>query len=481
MDYYTGTETCRYSLNKYPATVIGHRCKGKSPGKHLAAFTPLERRAAASLSLVYATRMMGLFLLLPVLSVLGQNLHGATPLLIGVALGIYGLFQAALQIPFGMLSDRVGRKRVIYFGLMLMVAGSLVAAMADSIWQVIAGRALQGAGAISAAVMALAADLSRDSQRTKMMAVIGASIGLSFVVSIMVGPMLMGTIGLDGIFLIIAASGVLSALLVRFGVPDAKILVNRDFSATGQQLREVMANRELQRLDLSILVLHLLITATFVCVPLGLLARDFDAASHWQIYLTACMLSLLILVPLIGLSERSVRWVMVAAIVGLGLAEFLIGVSGNQWWFVVVSLGLFFGFLNVLESMLPSLVSRIAAAGTRGTAMGVYSSSQFFGAFLGGVLGGWLAGSAGLRRAHLILGMLCLMWALIAYRMKEPPKHSTYQVTLGTSHSSASVVERLLLDIEGVDEVLVSLEDRVAYLKVNRKLLDEEVLRAAIE
>ena len=447
----------------------------------MAAFTPLERRAAASLSLVYATRMMGLFLLLPVLSVLGQDLDGATPLLIGLALGIYGLCQAVLQIPFGFLSDRYGRKRVIYCGLFLMVAGSLVAAAADSIWMVIAGRALQGAGAISAVIMAMAADLSRDNQRTKMMAIIGASIGLSFIVSIMLGPLLMSRIGLSGIFLIIAASGVLSALLVKFAVPDApKTSKNRDVSATATQLRSVFADRELQRLDLSILILHLLITATFVCVPLGLVERQIAVASHWQVYLTACLLSLLILIPLIGFSERSVKLAMLIAISGLGVAQVFIGVVGSEWWLVVATLGLFFGFLNVLEAMLPTLVSRIAPVGARGSAMGVYSSSQFIGAFLGGVLGGWLVGAAGLQIAHLLLGGLCILWLLIAVTMPEPPRLTSYQLSLGDCELEASLLEDRLLGVDGVEEACVIAEDRVAYLKVKKKRLDEPALLRVI-
>ncbi len=447
----------------------------------MAAFTPLERRAAASLSLVYATRMMGLFLLLPVMSVLGQDLTGATPLLIGVALGVYGLCQAVLQIPFGFLSDRFGRKRVIYFGLALMVLGSLIAAGADSIWQVIAGRALQGAGAISAAIMALAADLSRDSQRTKMMAIIGASIGLSFIVSIMVGPLLMNRVGLSGIFLAIAASGVLSALLVKFAVPDTAIAVkNRDFSATGEQLRFVFADRELQRLDISILLLHLLITATFVCVPLGLIERNIAASTHWQVYLTACVLSLIILIPLIGYSEKSVKWTMIISIAGLGLSEVLIGVSGKQWWPVVLSLTLFFGFLNVLESILPTLVSRLAPVGARGSAMGVYSSSQFTGAFLGGVLGGWMVGSVGLQSAHIVLGGLCVAWLITAYTMPEPPRLSAYQLAFGECKLSTEEIEHQLLEVPGVEEVSVVAEDRVAYLKVRRKQLDESALKQVL-
>lgn len=450
-------------------------------GIFLAAFNSLERRAAASLSLVYATRMMGLFLLLPVMSILGQDLDGATPLLIGVALGIYGLFQAVLQIPFGFMSDRFGRKRVIYVGLAMLVAGSIVAAMADSIWGVIAGRALQGAGAISAAVMALAADLSRDDQRTKMMAIIGASIGLSFVLSIMVGPLLMNRLGLSGIFIAIAVTGVLSALLVRFAVPDQQnntLSHNRDFSASTGQIATVIKNPELLRLDIGILLLHLLITATFVCVPLGLLERGITPESHWKVYLIACLLSLLIMVPLIGWSEKGVRRVMMISIVGLGLAEIFVGLTGQSWWMIVIAIGIFFGFLNVLESLLPTMVSRIAPVACRGGAMGVYSSSQFMGAFIGGVFGGWMVGSIGVTNAHLVLGLLSISWLLVIYNMKEPAKLTSYQLSLhGLSGYNKNQLEQQLAGVGGVEEVSVIEADNVAYLKVRRKLLDEQNLQ----
>ena len=226
---------------------------------------------------------MGLFLLLPVMSIVGQDLSGATPLLVGFALGVYGLFQALLQIPFGLLSDRYGRKPLIYIGLTMLIIGSLVAAASDSIWGVIIGRALQGAGAISAAVIALAADLTRDDQRTKMMAVIGASIGLSFILSIMLGPLLMTSVGLSGIFIFIAVLGLAGLLLVRFLVPDPPAIeLNRDVSVVVGELRRLLKHPQLLRLDIGILVLHFLITATFVCVPLGFVERSIAPEDHWH-------------------------------------------------------------------------------------------------------------------------------------------------------------------------------------------------------
>lgn len=428
--------------------------------------------------------MMGLFLLLPVMSIVGQDLSGATPLLVGFALGVYGLFQALLQIPFGLLSDRYGRKPLIYIGLTMLIIGSLVAAASDSIWGVIIGRALQGAGAISAAVIALAADLTRDDQRTKMMAVIGASIGLSFILSIMLGPLLMTSVGLSGIFIFIAVLGLAGLLLVRFLVPDPPAIeLNRDVSVVVGELRRLLKHPQLLRLDIGILVLHFLITATFVCVPLGFVERSIAPEDHWQVYLVACMLSLLIVVPLVGFGESrlGVRRVMTISIVGLALSEFLIGTVNDSWWLVVGSLVVFFGFLNVLESMLPSLVSRIAPAASRGSAMGVYSTSQFFGAFLGGIFGGWVQGAFGLSVTHFLIGILCLGWLLVIRGMQEPQRLTSFRATLPVDVAlQGGALEARISQLQGVAEVSLLEPERFIYLKINKKEFDENELHALL-
>ncbi len=450
----------------------------------MSAFTSQERRTAIALSLVYATRMMGLFLLLPVISILGQDLSGATPILIGLAVGIYGLFQALLQIPYGLMSDRFGRKPMILIGIVVFVFGSVVAAIADSITGVIVGRALQGAGAISAVVMALAADLTRDSQRTKIMAIIGASIGASFMLSIIIGPILMTTFSLSGIFYCIAGLGIFSALLVLFAVPNPKkIERDRDITVVLKELPTLLFNRDLLRLDLGILLLHLLITASFVCIPLRLLELGVLPEAHWTIYLKAAFGSLLILLPLVGVVERkwSVKWLMMLSIVGLATSEFALGFMNSDYWIIVFSITLFFGFFSVLEALLPSLVSRTAPAATRGTAMGIYSSSQFLGAFLGGVLGGWMIGEVGLLKSHVVLGLLCLVWIPIIWHMREPIKLKNRRILLDATLQSnyagmpADLRERLL-SVPGVREVSIIPGDPMAYLKVDARELDEQQL-----
>ena len=448
----------------------------------MAAFTSLELRAAISLSFVYITRMMGLFLLLPVLSVLARDLDGATPLLIGLAIGIYALFQAILQIPFGLMSDRFGRKPVILAGLAVFILGSVVAAMTDSIWGIIIGRALQGGGAISAVIMALAADLTRDSQRTKIMAVIGVSIGLSFMISIILGPLLMLRFQLAGIFYFIALSGVAAAMLVWFVVPDPdKINNDRNISVVISEMPMLLRNRELLRIDFGIFILHLLITASFVCIPLVLLDTGIGVEAHWHVYMYGALGSLLILLPMIGFAERKfpVKWVMVSSITGFAVALFAIGAVSDSFRGAVVCMVLFFGFLSVLESLLPSLASRTAPASFRGTVMGVYSTSQFLGAFIGGVAGGWLIGKVGNANALLVLCALSLCWLPFAWHMKNPERLANYRLSLKSSliDSGTNLTElsRKLEGVPGVVEVSVVV-DRAAYLKVIRREFDEQSL-----
>ena len=447
----------------------------------LAAFTSLELRAAISLSFVYITRMMGLFLLLPVLSVLARDLDGATPLLIGLAIGIYALFQAILQIPFGLMSDRFGRKPVILAGLAVFILGSVVAAMTDSIWGIIIGRALQGGGAISAVIMALAADLTRDSQRTKIMAVIGVSIGLSFMISIILGPLLMLRFQLAGIFYFTALSGVAAAVLVWFVVPDPdKINNDRNISVVISEMPMLLRNRELLRIDFGIFILHLLITASFVCIPLVLLDTGIGVEAHWYVYMYGALGSLLILLPMIGFAERKfpVKWVMVSSITGFAVALFAIGAVSDSFRGAVVCMVLFFGFLSVLESLLPSLASRTAPASFRGTVMGVYSTSQFLGAFIGGVAGGWLIGKVGNANALLVLCALSLCWLPFAWHMKNPERLANYRLSLKSSLiDSGTNLTELSRKLEGVPGVVeVSVVDRAAYLKVIRREFDEQSL-----
>ncbi len=388
-----------------------------------------ESRTAFSLAGIFSLRMLGLFLILPVFALYAEHLDGVTPTLVGLAIGAYGLTQALLQIPFGMLSDRIGRKPVILGGLLLFAIGSVVAATSDSIWGVIFGRALQGSGAIAAAVMALAADLSREEHRTKVMAVIGMSIGAAFALALVLGPVLNGLIGVPGIFWLTALLALGGMGIVVFLVPNPGVIqVHDDTEAVPSQFGQVLTNLNLLRLDLGIFVLHLIITSMFLAMPLVL--RDMigiKSGSHWMVYLPVLLLSIMFMVPFIVVAERrnKMKQVFLGAVLTLVIAQ-----AGLFFWHqtlsgIIISLLLFFTAFNLLEATLPSIISKVAPSASKGTAMGVYSTSQFTGAFVGGVTGGWIHGQFGITGVFMFGAIAALVWLAIAFGMQNPVKPSS--------------------------------------------------------
>ncbi len=376
-----------------------------------------ELKATLSLSAVFFLRMLPLFMVLPVLSLAGDSYQSSTPQLLGLALGIYGLTQASFQIPFGMLSDRFGRKPIICLGLLIFFCGSLLAAMTDSIYGLILGRALQGAGAVAAAIMALAADLTTDEHRTKVMACIGISIGISFSVAFIVGPLLYSYIGIHGLFYVGACLAILAIVTLLTIVPKQAAQTDRQkYIINLQSLKSVIANNYLIKLDISIFTSHLILMANFVVIPITL--RDFAqiaATSHWQIYLGVLFSSLLIMVPFIIFGERLGKTklfygisIVLIILSQLGLAFFQVNLI-----LLVFFLILFFGAFNYLEALLPSEVSKATSVDTKGTALGVYSSSQFIGIFIGGVLGGFFYQQFGIASVHFFCLFMALSWLML--------------------------------------------------------------------
>ena len=384
--------------------------------------SPQERRVGASLASIFALRMLGLFLILPVFSIYAKDVPGGDNLtLVGFALGAYGLTQALFQIPYGIASDYWGRKPVIVVGLLLFAFGSFVAAWAPDLHWVIVGRVLQGAGAISAAVTALAADLTREEHRTKVMAMIGSSIGLVFALSLVGAPLLYGWIGMGGLFVLtgglaLAAIGLLLKVVPAVPPPSGHRRL---------PLRQVLADRDLLRLNLGIFTLHLIQMAMFVVLPHALVKHGGLApAAHWQVYLPAVLVSFAVMVPAIIAAERrdKMRPIFLAAVALLIVVQCGLYLAGSSLWTLALWLLLFFVAFNVLEATLPSLVSRTAPPEAKGAALGVYNTTQACGLFLGGTLGGYLAQHFGDNAVFSACAGLALLWLLVAASMNFPSR-----------------------------------------------------------
>ncbi len=383
--------------------------------------TASERRASASLASIFALRMLGLFLVLPVFALEAARLPGGDdPALVGLAMGIYGLTQALLQMPLGMASDRWGRKPVILAGLVVFLLGSALAAWAPSVQWLVAGRALQGAGAISAAVTAFLADLTRDQVRTKAMAVVGASIALMFALSLVLAPVLAARIGLGGLFALTAVLALAGMAVVAWVVPPEPA---RHAPTARGGLRTVLADVGLRRLNLGVFVLHAVQLALWMAVPALLVAAGLPAAAHWQVYLPAVAVSLLVMGGLLFRLERKgyLRAVFLGAIGLLLLVQLLLWAQAGQprLWVLATVLTLFFIGFNTLEASQPSLASRLAPPAHRGTAMGLYNTLQSLGFFAGGALGGWLLRQYGVDGVFVGCAVLCALWLAVAWRM--PP------------------------------------------------------------
>ncbi len=440
--------------------------------------SPIELRATAGLASIYGLRMFGMFIILPVFAFYAEHLPGGNNYtLVGVALGAYGLTQAILQIPFGWLSDRIGRKPVIYIGLILFAMGSFIAASADDIYWVIFGRIVQGAGAISAAVMALTADLTREEHRTKAMAAIGMTIGTVFALSLIIAPGLNRLIGVPGIFAMTGILALLAMIVVYKIIPNPLVCrFHSDTEASAGRFRNVLHNPELLRLNFGVFTLHATLMALWLVIPLSLRETGLAADDHWQVYLPVLLISMVLIVPTIIYAEKKVKLkpIFVAAVSVLLASQGLLALMLDSIWGMATALLVFFTAFNLLEASLPSLISKIAPVGAKGTAIGVYSSIQFLGAFTGATAGGYLYGHHGGQALFAFCGVLLALWLVLAITMKAPAAVRTKMYHVQEMETGkANGLSRELASLPGVHEALVLTSEGVAYLKVDMNGFDE--------
>lgn len=380
----------------------------------MSGFNQIEKKAAVSIAVLISLRMYGLFLIMPVFSVYAQNYSGSTPFLIGLALGIYGLTQAVFQIPLGLASDFFGRKKVLTFGLLIFILGSIIAALSTSMMMVIIGRAIQGMGAIASTGMALVADVSRPEQRTKMMAIVGSSIGLAFILAFITGPIFSGWFGIDGLFWITAGLATLALIQLHVFVAEPKSKIKKGFSFS--EFVYTFKNVRLMSLNISVFILHAVMTAMFVSLPLILVeSYEFPVNAHWKMYLPVLLVSIFFFVPLIIIYEKKKKYFafISVALFALSLSQVLIGMYYiSSLLTISILMVIYFALFNFLEASMPSLLSKISGEKYRGAAMGSYSSSQFIGAFVGSFISGLLL-PYGYQYVFFALSILILFCALI--------------------------------------------------------------------
>lgn len=434
----------------------------------------LERRSTFALSSIFALRMLGLFMIIPVFSVAGQSYEYATPALIGLAVGIYGLTQAILQIPFSLIADRYSRKPLVVLGLLLFALGGAIGAMSDTIYGVIIGRAIAGGGAVSAVVMALLADVTREENRMKAMAVMGMSIGLSFVVAFTMGPWVTGLVGISGLFWVTTVMG-LAAIAMLLMVPKVTRHHKNFQQGYVEQLKQVLKMGDLNRLHISVFTLHLLLTAMFIYVPSQLIeVAELPLSSHGWVYLPLLVVSLFFAFPSIVLAEkyRKMRSIFLTAIGGIILG-LLIMIFGFESKYVLIGgLGLFFIAFNVMEALLPSWLSKAAPIQSKATAMGVNASSQFLGAFFGGIIGGQLLLLNNTSLGWSILSAIAIIWLLMSFGLAQPRYLSSLVLRLPESKQTDEWTSQLLA-IRGIEEVVVMSEQQVAFVKVDKQQVDD--------
>lgn len=449
--------------------------------------SPIEKRAAFSVAGIFSTRMLGLFMIFPVFALFAEaEFDNITGLQIGIAIGIYGLTQAALQIPYGMLSDKYGRKPLILVGMFVFMIGSIICAMADSIEMMILGRAIQGMGAVAAVLMAATADLVSEQFRLRAMSIVGMTIGLSFTLSLVAGPVLANWFGVRGIFWATAVLAVLGMLLVKYAMPEIKQQAfQREAEADPSQFKEILKHPQLLRLDFGVFVLHAMLTAMFVVLPLSL--RDsagLESVDHWIIYLPVMLLSFVLMVPFIIQAESRGRMkqIFVGAIATVTLMQFAFGFMEQSFWTLFLLLLIFFTAFNLLEASLPSLVVKLSPADKKGTASGVYSTSQFIGAAIGGFLGGYFYQYYGYNGVFLFTAIIGVLWLIAAASMDKPLPLSIASVPIkGMQPEEVEDIQQQLLAYEGIYEVVVLAEEQRAYFKIDRKLVNEVALIDYIE
>lgn len=445
-------------------------------------FSPFERRSVLAIASVFLIRMAGLFMLLPIFALYSRSLEGITPQLAGVVMGIHGVSQVLLQVPFGMLSDRFGRKPMVLAGAMIFVAGSILGYVSDNVYTMMIARFLQGAGAISSVMMALLADLTSDENRTQAMAMVGGAIGMSFALALVVGPIIAGMGGLKAVLGATVVSGILAVILVVFLVPaPSQRKVQREHGTVVSELWSVALHPSLVPLNVGVMILHATMMACFVALPSVMADKlGIPSEQHGYWYLPALLVSFVFVVPVVVIAEkkRQMKTAFLVATLVLSLSLVVMMHAGDgKIWLVAGLLGYFWAF-NLLEATLPSWVSKVAPAGSRGTAMGVYASAQFLGVFIGGVVAGYFMAHRGQEAVFLLMAGLGVVWSMVVLKSPPPRYLANLSLSFPEVGRPADTMVSGLLTLPGVADAVVVEAERMVYLKVDKALFRHDEARA---
>ncbi|MGP1930289.1 MAG: MFS transporter [Arsenophonus sp. ET-YP4-MAG3] len=442
-----------------------------------------ELKVTFWLGTVFTLRMLGIFMILPVLTSYGQELKDANELLIGLAIGIYGISQAIFQIPFGLMSDRFGRKQLIILGLLIFIIGSIIAAITESIWGIIIGRALQGAGAISSSIIALLSDLISEQNRTKAMAFIGISFGITFSIALVIGPIITHAFGLHGLFWWISLFAFNGILIIIFFIPENRYcIINNETHFIRNSVQKIIKNRQLLKLNLSILCLHALLMTNFITLPLIIIDSGLEINKHWRIYLITLFIAFITILPFIIYAEKKhqIKQVFLLCIGILFTSELIFCFSNQQFWLIMIGLQLFFIGFNIMEVLLPSLVSKEAPIKYKGTAMSIYSTSQFLGIALGGILGGWFLKLNGDFLVFIANLILCIFWFFITINMNQPSYISNICLILPQKIKNFNLLKNKLMNEQGVREVIFDLKELNVFIKIDKKIITKKQIESIL-
>ncbi|VFP82189.1 MFS transporter [Candidatus Erwinia haradaeae] len=443
----------------------------------------IELRATWGLSTVFFLRMLGMCIVLPILTVYGMQIPKASETLIGLAIGIYGATQAIFQIPFGILSDRFGRKPLIIIGLLLFTAGSLVAAITESIWGIILGRALQGSGAISSVIMALLSDLTSEQNYTKAITFIGMGFGITFSIAIIIGPVIANILNIHALFSITALLAIIAIMITVIIVPSSSIqILNRDVVTVRSGIKTIITNKHLIKLNLSIFFLHVLLMSNFISLPTQFSLSGFPSKDHWKIYLCTIFISFVTTIPSVLYAEvnKKMKSVVISCTILMLSSEILLWHSDHVFYKLFMGLQIFFISFNIMEAILPSLINKECPAGFKGTAMGLYSTSQFLGVAIGGSVNGWLLDHFGVNHVFLFGSLLSLTWLLLTMNMREPPYLSSLRLTLSSSSINMVKLEKSLRAHQGVFDVLLLPKEKNIYIKIDNKIASRSSIEKII-